>query len=95
MFPSKYIIPNNYGGMYRNTNGLQTNSYAYDVYPGSKDDRFLLAPFVFGGLAGTALGFGIANNKQLNNRPPCCNFQMIPYYPPQNPTFYNSNSFYY
>lgn len=95
MFPSKYIIPNNYTGMYRNVKGLQTNNYSYDVYQNSGDDRFLFAPFLFGGLAGTALGFGIANNNQLNNRPPCCSWQMLPYYPQQHPTFYNSNSFYY
>ena len=53
--------------MYRNTNGLQGNSYSYDVYHDTNDERFLLAPLVVGGLAGTALGFGIANNNQLNN----------------------------
>lgn len=35
-------------------------------------ERFFLAPFLVGGLAGTALGYGIANN----NRPP------YPMYPP-------------
>ena len=31
----------------------------------NEDDRFLLAPFLLGGLAGGALGYGIAtNNKQ-------------------------------
>ncbi len=34
--------------------------------PGN-DERFFWAPFVVGGLAGTALGYGIANNNQLNN----------------------------
>lgn len=32
-------------------------------------ERFFLAPFLVGGLAGTALGYGIANNNQIN-RPP-------------------------
>lgn len=95
MYPYNNIIPNNYTGMYRNANGLQTDSYSYDVYHDTNGDRFLLAPFVFGGLAGTALGFGIANNNQLNNRPPCCGWQMMPYYPQQYPTFNNTNSFYY
>ena len=30
------------------------------------------APFVVGGLAGTALGYGIANKNQINNPRPCC-----------------------
>lgn len=97
MYPYNYIIPNNSNGMYRNTNGLQGNSYSYDVYQDTNDERFFLAPLVVGGLAGTALGFGIANNNQLNNRPPCCGWQMMPmpYYPQQYPTFSNTNSFYY
>lgn len=96
MYPYNYIIPNNSSGMYRNTNGLQSSNYSYDVYQDGSDDRFLLAPFVFGGLAGTALGFGIANNNQLN-RPQCCGWQMMPmnYFPQQYPTFSNTNSFYY
>ena len=96
MYPYNYIIPNNSTGMYRNTNGLQGNSYSYDMVNDS-DERFFLAPLVVGGLAGTALGFGIANNNQLNSRPSCCGWQMMPmtYYPPQYPTFSNTNSFYY
>lgn len=39
---------------------------------GADGERFFLAPFLVGGLAGTALGYGIANN----NRPP------YPMYPP-------------
>lgn len=96
MYPYNYIIPNNSTGMYRNTTGLQTNNYSYDMYQDTGDDRFFLAPLVVGGLAGTALGFGIANNNQLN-RPQCCGWQMMPmpYYPQQYPTFSNTNSFYY
>ena len=57
MYSYNNIIPNNYQSMYRNNNQV--------VY---KDgDRFFWAPFVVGGLAGTALGYGLANNNQLNN----------------------------
>lgn len=59
MYPHKYIIPNNTNTMYRNS---VTNP---------QDERFFLTPFLFGGLAGTALGYGIANNNQLNNNQ-CC-----------------------
>ena len=59
MYSYKNIIPNNYQSMYRNNN----NQVLY------KDgDRFFLAPFVVGGLAGTALGYGLANNNQLNHQ---------------------------
>ena len=96
MYPSRYIIPNNSSTMYRNTSGLHSNSYVYSSYPNSEDERFLLAPLVVGGLAGTALGFGIANNNQLNNRPPCCGWQMMPYFPQQQfSNFGNTNSFFY
>lgn len=96
MYPYNYIIPNNSVGMYRNNNGLQNLNYSYDVYHDANDDRFLLGPLLVGGLAGTALGFGIANNNQIN-RPQCCGPQMMPmpYYLPQYPTFSNTNSFYY
>ena len=58
MYSHKNIISNNYQSMYRNNN----NPVIY------KDgERFFLAPFLVGGLAGTALGYGIANNNQLNN----------------------------
>lgn len=57
MYSYNNIIPNNYQSMYRNNNQV--------VY---KDgDRFFLAPFLVGGLAGTALGYGLANNNQQNN----------------------------
>lgn len=53
----------------------------------NEDDRFLLAPFLLGGLAGGALGYGIAtNNKQ----------QYYPmYYYPVYPMYSNSNYYYY
>ncbi len=97
MYPSSYIIPNNSTTMYRNTSGLQSSNYAYSSYQNPDDERFFLAPLVVGGLAGTALGFGIANNNQLN-RPQCCGWQMMPYYfPPQQQytNFSNTNSFFY
>ena len=47
------------------------------------------------GIAGTALGYGIANNNQIN-RPPCCGWQPMPFYPQQQfPNFNSSNNFYY
>lgn len=95
MYPSSYIIPNSSSNMYRNTNSLQPTNYTYGNFQNTEDERFFLAPLVVGGLAGTALGFGIANNNQLNNRPPCCGWQPMPYFPQQYPTFSNTNSFYY
>ena len=70
MYPRTYIIPNNSQSMYKNMN--HNNS----------GDRVFLAPFLFGGLAGTALGFGIANNNQIN-RPiyvPYPPYRPMPYY---------------
>ena len=88
------IIPNNSNYMYRNDT-LYSNSFPYGGYQSSADDRFFLTPFLFGGLAGTALGYGIANNNQIN-RPPCCGWQPMPYFVPQQySTFNNTNSFYY
>ena len=60
---------------------------------GTEDDRFFFAPFLVGGLAGTALGYGIANNNQIKNggyyMPP----PPIYYYP--TPTPYTYNNYYY
>lgn len=67
MYPYNYIIPNNTNTMYRNSQGY------------SQDDRFFLAPFLVGGLAGTALGYGIANNNQMNNGQCCCGNCFYPY----------------
>lgn len=65
----------------------------YDNYAG--DERFFWAPFVVGGLAGTALGYGIANNNQ-NNQPAYYPYPpMVPIYSyPVYPT-YSSNTYYY
>ena len=56
MYSYRNIIPNNYQSMYRNNQTLYNNV-----------DRLFLTPFLVGGLAGTALGYGIANNNQQNN----------------------------
>ena len=71
------------------------NDYNYNGM-NQNDERFFLAPFLVGGLAGTALGYGIANNNQMNNQPvayyvpPYQNYQTIPYYP----TYSSTNYFY-
>ena len=43
------------------------NNYNDQYMMNGEDDRFFFAPFFIGGLAGTALGYGIANNNQQNN----------------------------
>ena len=77
------------------TNYSNQRAYPTTYYEG--EDRFFLAPFLIGGLAGTALGYGIANNNQMNHS----------YYPayPMTPIYYNypypypyssySNNYYY
>lgn len=84
--------------MYRNN----PNNYMNNQYYDSQDERFFLAPFLVGGLAGTALGYGIANNNQMNNQ---MYYPMVPIYPipptytyqssPIYPTYSNSNNYYY
>ena len=80
--------------MYNNYPIMNDNSTYY-----SDDERFFLAPFLFGGLAGTALGYGIANNNQINNGQMMYPIPMYPVYPPcncgMNPTYSNSNNYYY
>ena len=44
-------------------NTLRGNNGNYPVTYTEDGERFFWAPFVVGGLAGTALGYGIANNK--------------------------------
>ena len=52
-------------------------------------DRIFWAPFLVGGIAGTALGYGIANNNQNKYYPPV-------YYPPMPiPAPYYYNNYYY
>lgn len=68
------------------------NQVIYSEYP-DNDERFLLAPFLLGGLAGTALGYGISNNNNQNMYPV---YPMYPIYPanPVIPT-YSSYNYYY
>lgn len=76
-------------------NGFRNDMNNYPVageYPMSQnqnaDERFFWAPFVVGGLAGTALGYGIANNNQLNNSNAGAPIYVpgpAPYYPYQYP----------
>ena len=84
--------------MYRSSYDM--NNYQYPVE--YQDDRFLFTPFLVGGLAGTALGLGIANNNQINNgyygnfypQYPIVPIYPTPYYPNQ-PTYTTSNNYYY
>ena len=66
----------------------------YNQIRTNQGERFFWAPFVVGGLAGTALGYGIANNNQNkyygNYNMGCCNQGM--YYPPY-PMY--TNNYYY
>lgn len=94
-----YNVRNN-NDVYQSTNGVYMGG---EFYPEASDDRFFLAPFVVGGLAGTALGYGIANNNQINNHGmPCCGgpmyFMPMPYQQyPQQPLYSssNNNNYYY
>lgn len=77
---------------------MYPNYVRYDSYPntyGNDDERFLWAPFLFGGLAGTALGYGIANN-QMNNQGGYF-YPVYPVYPtyPIYPTYSSNNNYYY
>ena len=59
-------------------------------YTNNNDDRFLF-PFLVGGVAGTALGYGIANNNyNSNNRPPVYYYPYYyqPYQGPMVPYYY-------
>ncbi len=58
--------------------------------PENDEDRFFWAPFVVGGLAGTALGYGIANNNQMNH-----GYYPTPYYPPYPMYVYPTQTTYY
>lgn len=61
------------------------------------DERFFLAPFLIGGLAGGALGYGIASSNQSNNQQYYPVYPMYPVFPtyPVYPTYSNSNNYYY
>lgn len=68
------------------------NQYRGEQFiPENDEDRFFWAPFVVGGLAGTALGYGIANNNQINHGyyPPGPYYQPYPMYVyPTQTTYY-------
>lgn len=57
-------------------------------YPANSNQRGFFIPFVVGGLAGTALGYGIANNNNYNNMPHY-------YYPPVYYPVYPAQTPYY
>ncbi len=81
MYPYSDIRNNS---VVRNANGM---------FEQGNGERFFWAPFLVGGLAGTALGYGIANNNELNNQG--MYYQPI-YYPYPNPTYvYPSQNTYY
>lgn len=64
-----------------------------EMFPTAVDDeRFFWAPFVVGGLAGTALGYGIANNNQLNNQG---GYYGPMYYPYPTYVYPSQNSYYF
>ena len=80
MYRNNYIIPNNANYMYRNSStSVPTNG---------QDERFLL-PFLVGGVAGGALGYGIANsnNPVYYPYPPYPNYPTY-YYGPQYPVYF-------
>ena len=71
------------------------NMYNYPQnmdYNQLNDERFFWAPFVVGGLAGTALGFGIANNNQMNSNQ---GYYYTPMYYPYPTYVYPSQNTYY
>ena len=78
----------NYSTMYRDY--PNSNSYY------GNDERFFWAPFVVGGLAGTALGYGLANNNQIQNQQVGYYYPAYPMYPtyPVYPTYSTSNYYY-
>ena len=70
------------------------NNYSDQYIMNEEDDRFFFAPFLIGGLAGTALGYGIANNNQINNG---SYYQPYPVYPvyPVYPNYPIENNYFY
>ena len=66
--------------------------YQNGIYRDSNGNRFFWAPFVVGGLAGTALGYGIANNNQYKYSPAYYNMPCCPYY--QGYPVYTNNYYY-
>lgn len=60
------------------------NNFNQGQYMPAEDDRFLFAPFILGGIAGTALGYGFANNNQNNYYPVYPTYPVYPVYPTNN-----------
>ena len=69
-------------------------NYPNNVTYYGEDDRFLLAPFLLGGLAGTALGYGISNNNRPQYYPMYYPIYSVPTYYSY-PTYSTSNNYYY
>ena len=74
--------------MYRSNNIISNNRPV--MYPNNKFNKQDDRSFLIGGIAGTALGYGIGNNNYYN-RPPVYYVPAPPYqYVP-----YNNNNYYY
>ena len=92
-YPNNIMYERNSNLVYPQNN---TAYYPEATYASNgQDERFFLAPFLVGGLAGTALGYGIANNNQMNQG----GYYMTPaYYMPMpmssQPMYYNNNYYY-
>lgn len=82
--------------MYSNYRGPVQGTYTYPNQYTQDDERFFLAPFLFGGLAGTALGYGLANNNNNSMMVPM--YPIYPVYPttyPMVPTYSSNTNYYY
>lgn len=83
---TNYYPYNSSRNVYRNMPSYRGNQVNYP-----NEQRGLFFPFVVGGLAGTALGYGIANNNY--NRPPV--YYQPYYYQPYYPPYQMSGPYYY
>ena len=83
---TNYYTYNSSRNVYRNMPSYRSNQVNYP-----NEQRGLFFPFVVGGLAGTALGYGIANNNY--NRPPV--YYQPYYYQPYYPPYQMSGPYYY
>lgn len=83
---TNYYPYNSSRNVYRNMRSYRGNQVNYP-----NEQRGLFFPFVVGGLAGTALGYGIANNNY--NRPPV--YYQPYYYQPYYPPYQMSGPYYY
>lgn len=94
---SSFISPMEYNGYRGNDMNVYPNAGEYPMNQNSGDERFFFAPFltpfVVGGLAGTALGYGIANNNQLNNNQGY--YYPAPYYPYPTYIYPSQNTYYF